>query len=267
MKMPRFITILFVLFVAPHFQVHAGECSKTARWNNDPPYSMQGKDGEIHGIHPDLLREIMKRIPCDVKFVEMPWARALVELKSGRLDILMNASITAERQEFAHFSRPTDRSRNVLFVSRKNDHKYHINKLADIIGTEYRLGVQINAVYSEEYEALLKNPNFTQRLTQISDLNAGWKMLDAGRIDGQLADELTGLIEIESLGLSNSIKVSDIVISNDPGYAGISKASNDEKFVKQFNDALGSMMVDGSYIKIMEKNLPCKVSVKNLGCK
>jgi polar amino acid transport system substrate-binding protein len=264
--MPRLITILLVWFVAIHVQAHGGECSKIARWNNDPPYSMQGKDGEIHGVHPDLLREIMKRIPCDLKFVEMPWARALVELKSGRLDILLNAANTPERQEFAYFSSPTDRSRNVLFVNSKNEPKYHINKLADIIGTDFRLGVQINAVYGEEYETLLKNPNFTQRLTQISDLNSGWKMLDAGRIDGQLAAEMTGLIQIESLGLSKSIKVSDLVTSNRPGFAAISKASNDEKFVRQFNDALSSMMVDGSYIKIMENNLPCKFSVKNLGC-
>ncbi len=267
MKMPRLITILFVLIVAIHGRAQGGECLKTARWNNDPPYSMQGKDGEIHGIHPDLLREIMKRIPCDLQFVEMPWARALVEVQSGRLDVLMNAAKTAERQEFAHFSSATDRSRNVLFVSRESGHKYHINKLADIIGTDFRLGVQINAVYGEEYETLLKNPNFTPRLTQISDLNSGWKMLDAGRIDGQLAAELTGMTQIEALGLSNSIMVSDLVTSNRPGYAAISKASNDKRFVEQFNDALASMMVDGSYIKIMEKNLPCKVSVKNLGCR
>lgn len=259
------LVVGMVLLINTH--VYAGECSKTARWSNDPPYSLQTKDGEIHGIHPDLIREIMKRIPCDVKFVELPWARAVAELKSGRLDLLANAAITPERQEFAFYSRATDNSRNVLFVNEQSDKKYKISKLADIIGTDFRLGVQIGASYGDEFEALLKDPAFVQRLTQISDLNSGWKMLNAGRIEGQLADESTGLIEIKDLGLAKSIKVSQLVTSSGPNFVAISKANNDEQFVSKFNAALGSMLVDGAYKKIMEQTLPCKVTVKNLGCK
>jgi len=246
---------------------HAADCSKTARWANDPPYSMRDPGGEIKGMHPDLLREVMKRIPCKLQFVELPWARAVVYLKDGQLDILPNALKTPERQQFAFFSIPTDSSRNVLFVTNKSAKKFDLKNLGDIIGTDFKLGVQVGAAYSEEYDELIKNPKFSEHLIRISTLQSGMKMLNAGRIDGQFADEVTGLLLLNELGLSRAIRVGSVVTSREPSFIAFSKATTDESFVRKFDEALSNMMKDGSYERILERTLLCKVSAKALGCK
>ena len=121
----------------------AAQCIKTVRWYDDAPFSFKGRDGQLRGANIELMRAILKTMRCDVKFVEMPWARALIELQAGRLDLLPGALYTPEREQFAYFSRPLNRSPNRLFMSAKAASRYRLSNLADIVGTRFRLGAQI----------------------------------------------------------------------------------------------------------------------------
>jgi polar amino acid transport system substrate-binding protein len=204
---------------------------------------------------------------CSAKFVEMPWARALVELEAGRLDILPGALRKPERERFAYFSRPFSRSPNVLFVHKNAAAIYNINKLADLIGSNFRLGVQIDVTYGPEFEALSKMPEFRARFTPLSLRKSAWKMMEVGRLDGIIADESTGLAELQQLGLSKDITRSSVVVSLEPAMIALSKKSLSEDFLKAFDRSLGSTMADGKYREIRERYVPCTVSMETLGCK
>lgn len=245
----------------------AGECVKTVRWSDDAPYSLMGPDGQVHGIHPDLVREALLRMKCTPQFVQLPWARAVQELKAGRLDLLPNAAKTPEREEFAHFSRILNRSRNVLFVRRHAVTATALKELADIVGTQFRLGVQLGATYGDDYEKMIREPRFVERLTQIVALKSGWEMMQKDRLDGQLADELTGQTQLQEMGLSDLIVVSAVVTSSGGDMVAFSKLTSDKDYVSRFNKALESMMADGTYARLMQKNLGCKISVEKLGCR
>lgn len=245
----------------------AAECVKTVRWNDDAPYSLMGPDGQVHGIHPDLTREALLRMKCTPQFVKLPWARAVQELRAGRLDLLPNAARTPEREEFAYFSRTLNRSRNVLFVRRNAVTAASLRKLADLMGTQFRLGVQLGATYGDEYELLIHEPRFIERLTQIVALKSGWEMMQKDRLDGQLADELTGQTQLKEMGLEDLIVVSAVVTSSGGDAVAFSKQTSDKAFVARFNQALESMMADGTYARLMQKNLGCKISVEKLGCR
>ncbi len=244
----------------------AGECTKTVRSSEDPPYDIRGSDGSFHGATIDLVREALKRMQCQAHFIEMPWARGLRNLRNGSLDILPGALVTKEREAFAYFSIPLHRSPNVLFVSQAAAEKFSFTDLAELSGTTFRLGAQIDVVYSTQYQALLQQPAFTQRLTLLNSREGAWKMLAAGRLDGLIADEVTGLLELEKLGLSKAIVRSDLVVSAEAATVAFSKKSIDEAFVVRFNQALQEMFADGTYERIEETYLPCQVSVEWLGC-
>ena len=68
-------------FVAPSY----GDCDITLRWDDDPPYFMAQED-DVVGIDADLAREAMERLGCSLSLQKLPWARALVELRDGRVD-------------------------------------------------------------------------------------------------------------------------------------------------------------------------------------
>lgn len=246
----------------------AADCGiKTVRWFDDAPYSFAGSNGEVRGFNADLMREALKRMGCTAKFVEMPWARALLELEAGRLDILPGALRKPERERFAYFSRAINRSPNVLFVHKNAAAIYSIHKLADLVGTNFRLGTQIGVTYGPDFEVLSKTPEFTARLTPVSLRKSAWKMMEVGRLDGIIADEATGLSELQALGLSKDITRSSVVVSVEPATVALSRMSVTEDFLKAFDRSLGSMLADGKYREIRERYVPCKTSVETLGCK
>jgi polar amino acid transport system substrate-binding protein len=142
-----------------------------------------------------------------------------------------------------------------------------MKQLDDVIGTRFRLGVQLGATYGDDYERLIRDPRFTERLTQIVALKSGWEMMEKDRLDGQLADELTGQTQLQEMGLTELIKVSSVVTSVGGDRVAFSKLTTDGSFVVRFNKALESMMTDGSYAKLMKENLGCRISVEKLGCR
>lgn len=245
----------------------AQDCVKTVRWFDDAPYSFRGTDGVIQGISVDLSRIVLTQMGCQVKWVEMPWARALLELEQGRLDVLPGALRKPERDAFAHFSRPFNRSPNVLFMHPSAAEKYRPKQLSDLAGTDFRLGAQIGVSYGPGYEALMKNTGFKSRVTPITLRRGAWQMIEKNRIDGLIADEMTGLLELQQLGLSHLVAKTRILVSGEPALVAFSKKSVDANFVARFNAVFSELLEDGRYKDTLQKYLPCPVSVEKLGCK
>ncbi len=266
-KMVRWWLALGWLLVLAHSAQAAGCGVKTVRWYDDAPYSFAAPNGEVRGFNADLVREALHRMGCTTKFVEMPWARALLELEAGRLDILPGALRKQERERYAYFSRAVNRSPNVLFVHKNAAAIYRINKLADLMGTNFRLGIQIGVTYGPDFETLSKLPEFTARFTTLSLRKSAWKMMEVGRLDGIIADEVTALKELQELGLSKDIVRTSVVVSVEPALIALSKKSLTEDFLKDFDRSLGSMLADGNYREIRERYVPCTTVMETLACK
>jgi polar amino acid transport system substrate-binding protein len=248
-------------------QAFAQACVKTVRWSDDPPYSFKLANGEISGFSPDLIRAALKGMQCEARFVELPWARALRELEQGRLDILPGALRTPEREVFAYFSRPVNRSPNVLFVAKPASSTFKLATLADISGTGFRLGAQIGVAYGTEYDALVKTPQFAAQITPVTNRRNAWKMIELDRLDGIIADEITALVELKQLGLSDTIVKTDIVVSAEPALLALSRASLTPAFVKDLDRSLDAMMADGRYQKIRAQYVPCRASAAKVDCR
>lgn len=258
---------LTALLVASCCLAQAQGCTKTVRWYNDAPYSFRDAQGQIQGMNVDIARIALKQMGCEAILVEMPWARALIELEQGRLDVLPGALRKPDREVFAHFSRPTNRSPNVLFIGKQAAKKYTINQLSDLSATHFRLGAQINVSYGTSYEVLLSNPDFKSRLTPVTSRLGAWQMIERDRIDGIIADEVSGLLELQQLGLTDVVTRSRVVVSEEPAMFAFSKKTVTTDFVNAFNTAFGAMLADGRYKEITQRYMPCTVVVEKLGCK
>lgn len=262
----RLLLLACLLLVQSAGAQEAG-CTKTVRWFDDAPYSFRGADGEIRGLNVDIARAALRQFGCEAVFVELPWARALAELDSGRLDILPGALRKPEREVYAHFSRPINRSPNVLFVGRKAAERYKLAQLADIVGTDFRLAVQIDVSYGPNYDELMKKPEFKSRVSPLTLRRSAWKMIDRDRIDGLIADEVTGLLELQQLGLADAMAKTRVLVSGDPALFAFSKKTVTRDFVDAFDKAFGVLVADGRYREIAQRYLPCPVSVEKLGCR
>lgn len=236
-------------FAAPSY----GDCDITLRWDDDPPYFMVQED-EVVGTDADLVREAMERLGCSLSFAKLPWARALRELRDGRVDMLSGAYRTPEREQYSHYSKVVGLvSPNILFVRRSDEARFDLSGLRALLESDFRLGAQINVSYSDEYSALVQNPDYEKNIQYLSRRESLWRMLARNRIDGVVASRLTGLYEIQELGLTGTISPSSMVVSNKPAYFVFSKASVGPEFVADFDLALQAMLDDGTFAAIVNR--------------
>ncbi len=234
---------------------HGWACTKTVRWFDDAPYSFQGKDGNIVGVDADLARAALRLSGCRANFVQMPWARALIELERGKLDVLPGAFRSPEREHFAHFSIPLPQSANVLYLSAAAAKKYHPATLEELAGTPFRLGVQIGVAYGDSFLRFKTRPGALANLVPITLRCNGWKMVELGRIDGMIADEASAAAELKQLQLDNVVLPSRVTVSTDTAMFAFSKATSTADFVARFNKALATLTDNGQYRKLRERYL------------
>ncbi len=243
-------------------------CEKTVRLPDTVPYAVKDEGGSLQGgLHVDLIREALRRMQCVARFVDMPWARSLMELQSGQIDMLPGAAETPERHTYAYFSRPMNNARNVLFVHVSDTKKQRPRQLSNIIGTDFKLAVRRGAMYGGQYDNLINQPQFVKQLSFVPSARSGFLMLAAGRVDGMVADELTGLRTVDQLGLKQQVARTDLVIDTAPLLVAFSMSTIAVAFVNRFNAALGRMAADGSYLRILERYMSCTVSMETLGCR
>lgn len=244
------LLLAFILcFSAPSY----GDCDNTLRWDDDPPYFMV-QEGKVVGIDADLVREVMGRLDCELSFQKMPWARALRELRDGHVEMLSGAYRTPEREEYAYYSNVVGLvSPNILFIRRSDEARFDSIGLKELLESDFRLGAQINVSYSNEYSALVQNPDYEKNIQYLSRRESLWKMLARNRVDGVVASRLTGLYEIQALGLSGTITPSSMVVSNKPAFFVFSKASVSPEFVADFDRVLQAMLDDGTFKAIVNR--------------
>jgi polar amino acid transport system substrate-binding protein len=238
------------------------DCEITLRWDDDPPYFINDSD-RVTGIDADISREAINRMGCSLSLVKMPWARALVELQEGRVDMVSSAYRTPSREEYAHFSGVVGLiSPNVLFVRVADREGVADKTLPEILDTDFKLGAQVNVSYGDQYDALSEIPAYKKNFYYASRRELLWKMLARERVDGVIADELTGLYELRELGFDSNIVPTTMVTSNKPAFFIFSKKSVNPDLVKRFDQALQSMLDDGAFETILDKYLGASPFIK-----
>lgn len=244
--------LLLLCLLAAAVPAHA--CEVRARWNDDPPYAMRLADGKLAGLNVELVEQTLSRMGCRVRWLELPWARALVELEAGRLDVLPGGFRRPEREAFAYFVAQHDLSRNRLFVRQADRARLgNASRLSEVLQPETRLGVQIGVVYGPEYAELMTQPAFRARLTQATTRRSLWQMLDMGRVDGVLASEATARWELAQEGLHQRIVATDVTLSNEPAYVLVSKRSQDAAWAQRYQDATLALRADGTLARIVAR--------------
>lgn len=233
----------------------AAPCVLSMRWADDPPYFMRGPDGQVRGVRFELTQEALRRMGCQFKLVELPWARALIELEAGRLDMLPGALRRPEREVYAHFSKPLQRSPNVLFAHVDAPLDPRARRLTDIAATGFRLGVQIGVSYGPDFVALSADPAFVDRLQKLTSRRSLWQMMALRRIDGVIADEATGRYELRELGLTEQIRQTAVVVSDEPALVMFSKRTVSAEFVSRFDAVIAEMERDGSLAAVLWRYL------------
>ena len=244
----------------------AAACTKTVRWELQPPYGVVRPDGERAGYYTDVAQEALARMGCTSTLVARPWARGLKELEDGRLDLMPGMLLNRERSRYALFSRGINLSPNLLLLTAEASRRFPLQRLADLRDTDLKIAIETGAYYSSEYAALLTDPAFVARLHPVPDRQRAWRMLESGRVDGVISDQASALVAGMPLRPVGEAPRPVLVLSSAPARVAFSRRHHDDAFVARFDAAIESMIADGSLLRLRERYVPCPTDPVTLGC-
>lgn len=166
----------------------AVDCRMQVGWDPWQPYHYQAVGGEIQGLDVDILRRVSEPVGCELEFVQGNWQNLLQLLQAGDLDIMMGATRTAEREEFADFSGPYREESFQLFVLADDLERFGERSLAELLESGFRLGTTQGYYYGQDVQDLLNRGRFADQIIEAAVGELNFTHLLDRRIDGFIED-------------------------------------------------------------------------------
>ena len=255
--MSQFRSLLW-LFVSCFLSTFASAGSErlTVAYQQWPPYKIL-QNGTIGGIDALVLDEIARRTGLEFGYVECPWARCLIMLQNGSVDMITTIGQTEERKESMDFLEPPTRDNYAISFYTNVKATHAISRYEDLYGLD--IGVIRSSAYFERFDRDHKlQKTFATGEIQLID------MLAIQRLDvivgiGANLDYL-----IHETGRSGIIKKSSFVIeTKDPAYIAVSKKSKHIDVVPLLEEALRDMrqasemaQIERNFLKTLARDKP-----------
>lgn len=221
-----------------------------------PPCSYKDEEGNLAGFEHDAFEEIGKRCGRKIEWIEGDSQDALFgAVDSGKADtIAFQISINEDRKKNYDFSEVY--GYNKIYLAVRDDFKYET--MDDLQGKK----VNVPPAHSfypavEEYNKNL--PEDKKIIVIPSDSGSMYEALEQGRYD---ACPITEVAFKEAMAQKPyKVKIAgDPIVVEENAYPFAKDA--DPELVKDVNDAIKSMMEDGTMKKIAEKHYKVDTTIK-----
>jgi polar amino acid transport system substrate-binding protein len=213
-----------------------------------PPYEHTVK-GEAVGIDVDVVREAAKRVGINVLFTSLPWARALIQVNTGKVDAIFSISKTPERMRLLDFADTHLSVERKVFFTNKNS-PLVITKFGDLNGK--KLGLVRGNNYGDKLAAQTGFERY-----EASSQELLLRMLAANRFDAAITSDLVGYCTARTLGLTDHFVQSPLVVTESNLYIAFSKSKGTaaKHWANEFGKVLSQMRAEGYFDKASKAQL------------
>lgn len=205
-----------------------------------PPLNFK-KDGELTGFDVEIGTEIAERMGLEANPVTNPWETIIQGLKANKYDAIIGSmTATPERDKQIDFTEPYYLSGAQIFVA-END--------AEIKSKEDLKGKTIGVIQASTWKDMAETLTSPDKVKGYPvDVNA-LQDLALGRLDAVITDKIVGVSAKNEKGLE--IKPIGDLLNEDRVSIGV--AEGNEELAEKINEALQSMIDDGTYEEISMK--------------
>jgi polar amino acid transport system substrate-binding protein len=220
-------------------------------WNQFPPYAYLAPSGDLKGLDVEIVERVLKEIGCTGTPVELPAKRALAELERGDVDLVAAASVTPEREVYGRFSIRYRDERVAVFMLADNPMRAQLKSAADLYTVRPRLVANLGGFYGDDFAAYEKATSEAALVSRSPSIEDRFRLVDGGRTDGLIEDDIAGADMVRRLGLQNKLAVAPIVLSEAPVYLLTSKASITPDQLAEVNKAIEKLRESGELDRII----------------
>lgn len=236
-------------------QADAGACALSVGWDPWEPYHFHAIGGEPQGLDIEIVREVAVRAGCELEFLQGGWDSLLRLLRAGELDLMLGATRTPAREDWARFSEPYRSETFRLFALERLADGYADQDLETLLDSGFRLGVTQGYYYGPEINALIERPAYDGQILHaaVGELNLTW-LLDM-QIDGFIEDPFVfAAIERRRRDAEPIVALPGELASGPVSFM-FSRASIDEAVVARFDDGIASLQASGRHQELLDQYL------------
>lgn len=193
----------------------------------------------------EVIRAVCREMGLSCDFNLMPWARAQVDVRTGRADALFLIGWNAERATWLQASLPLFASEYGFFVQAANPIVFR--EMAQLKG--YRVAVYGPSNTSATLEGIQSEaPGMS--IDRTLDDDAAFRKLEAARVDAVFSNKEVGLVHMGRMGLKNvryagtQSRVTYVI--------GFSRLRVPAATVERFNEAYRRLIRSGEIRRILK---------------
>ncbi|SEM69969.1 extracellular solute-binding protein, family 3 [Pseudomonas sp. ok272] len=250
------VPLLLGLSMLPVLALAAGKCDRVIVTGSPdaPPYLWQDPQDPAHliGANADLLTHVAGELGLKVELLYAgKRAQALEEVRSGRMDMLADTSLTNNQLESLDYIHPPLEENNYLVWTR-NDSALAYSEAADLIG---HLGaVSEKARLTQAFESVVR-----KQLTLVStaNLTLAFQKLVLGEVEYVLAPQYAGMAMTQTLSIASDVQASAQPIDKPGLFLAIShnSACNDPWLRGQLAKKMTELPASGLAEAVLQRNL------------
>ncbi|OQY55712.1 MAG: hypothetical protein B6245_19415 [Desulfobacteraceae bacterium 4572_88] len=225
---------------------------RVSEGNTYPPFFLQDEKGAWSGLSIELVEALLKEAGHTPNYKPLPFARAIAYMQEGKIDMMLNMTITEERKPFMNFIGPQLDETIVLVVRKDSDFK--ITSLDDLKKLPKSVGVERGRVYGKAFEEKrAADDDLKSKLREVTEVDSNEKLLEIGRISAFLGYGYNTFYQIKTNSLYKNFKVHPFVISQDWVHFGFSKKSVPADLLQEFQDAYDRAKQKGVFEAIRQR--------------
>lgn len=213
-----------------------------------PPYETV-IDGQHSGPGIDTMKEVFNRMGYTYEIKEIKWETMIEMMKTGDLDVIVDAYVTPERSEFLDYSLvPYGVFPQALFAKKDSGIVFdgNLESLKD-----YSIGITRGYAYGPKLDPLIESNAL--KFEGSDDSKSVFRKLKNGRVDLVADTPFTGNALIEELGVKDKVVMLSPYFDNLYSYIAFSKANTLAPLRDEYDKTLGEVFEDGTLKKIFAK--------------
>lgn len=221
-----------------------------------PPFHAT-KENRVDGISIRIVEEVFKRIDTPIKFQSIPWSRALLWLKSGKIDAMVGVFMNSDRQSYIDFSGvPLSEAPIHLFVTEESNIEYSgdLHNLSHL-----HFGIKQDFSYGPKFDNLVAQKKLSKVSKEVDSIKLLLKLC-SGVIDIMVGEKFNTEYLFNKLNNNSSpqLKRCKKIVELSPAidsrsaYMAFSKQRQLTDIRDKFDETMRKMKQDGSFDRIAQ---------------
>jgi polar amino acid transport system substrate-binding protein len=229
------------------------DCKLVLGFDAWEPYQYIDVGDRVTGLDVELANAVLKEMSCVADYKAGTWVSLLNDLRDGNVDMLLGASKTPAREEFALFSQPYRMEEYSLYIRKDDSQLTAIKSVSAFIEQDKMIGVVEDYFYGPEVSMLrdgsATNKNFVSAI--IGEVNVA-RLLDRD-IDAYLEDSFVGASVLRRKALGNYIVPQGITINTGDAHVMFSKNTVSVDTLQRFDAALTKVKSSPFYTDLLSR--------------